>query len=140
MPGQGVRGGLPSTEGPATAFPAGVTLASTWDRGLGRARVARAIGEEARNKGTGSQVVLGPAVNIHRSPLGGRNAEYLSEDPYLNARLAVGYVRGMQGAGVAACHQALRLQQPRVTTASTSTSTWPSGRCARFISPRSRPG
>ncbi len=100
--GEGVRGGLPSTEGPATAFPAGVTLASTWDPAL-VGRVARAIGEEARNKGTGSQVVLGPAVNIHRSPLGGRNAEYLSEDPYLNARLAVGYVRGMQGAGVAAC-------------------------------------
>ena len=100
--GEGVRGGMKSTEGPATAFPAGVTLASTWDPAL-VARVGRAIGEEARNKGTGSQVLLGPAVNIHRSPLGGRDAEYLSEDPYLNARLAVGYIQGMQSTGVAAC-------------------------------------
>ena len=100
--GEGVRGGLPSTEGPATAFPAGVTLASTWNLAL-VARVAHAIGEEARNKGIGAQVVLGPAVNIHRSPLGGRNAEYFSEDPYLNARLAVSYIQGIQSAGVSAC-------------------------------------
>jgi beta-glucosidase len=48
-------------------------------------------------------MLLGPAVNIHRSPLGGRNGEYMSEDPYLASRLAVGYIQGMQGAGVAAC-------------------------------------
>ena len=100
--GQGVRGGIKSTEGPATAFPAGVTMASTWDPDLIR-RVGQAIGEETRNKGTGSQVLLGPAVNIHRSPLGGRDAEYFSEDPYLAARLAVGYIRGVQSTGVAAC-------------------------------------
>ena len=100
--GQGVRGGIKSTEGPATAFPAGVTMASTWDPDLIR-RVGQAIGEETRNKGTGSQVLLGPAVNIHRSPLGGRDGEYFSEDPYLAARLAVGYIRGMQSTGVSAC-------------------------------------
>ncbi len=100
--GQGARGGLPPTEGPATAFPAGVCMASTWDPEL-IGRVARAIGEETRNKGPGSQVLLGPAVNIHRSPLGGRNGEYMSEDPFLAARMAVGYIRGMQGTGVGAC-------------------------------------
>ncbi len=100
--GQGARGGLPPTEGPATAFPAGVCMASTWDPEL-IGRVARAIGEEARNKGPGSQVLLGPAVNIHRSPLGGRDGEYMSEDPFLAARMAVGYIRGMQSTGVGAC-------------------------------------
>jgi beta-glucosidase len=78
--GQGVRGGLKSMEGPATAFPSGVAMGSTWDPDLIR-RVAQAIGVEARNKGSGAQVLLGPAVNIHRSPLGGRNGEYFSEDP-----------------------------------------------------------
>ena len=100
--GQGARGGLPATEGPATAFPAGVCMAATWDPGL-IGRVAKAIGEETRNKGPGSQVLLGPAVNIHRSPLGGRNGEYFSEDPFLAARMAVGYIRGMQSTGVGAC-------------------------------------
>jgi beta-glucosidase len=100
--GQGVRGGQSSTQGPATAFPAGVTMASTWDTNL-IGRVGRAIGIEARNKGTGAQVLLGPAVNIHRSPLGGRNGEYMSEDPYLAARLAVSYIEGMQATGVSSC-------------------------------------
>jgi len=100
--GQGVRGGQDSTLGPATAFPAGVLMAATWDTNL-VGQIGQAIGEEARNKGTGVQVELGPAVNIHRSPLGGRNAEYFSEDPYLAARLAVGYIQGMQRTGVAAC-------------------------------------
>src|SRR5882724_448937 len=100
--GQGVRGGSGGTQGPATAFPAGVTMASTWDTNL-IARVGEAIGEETRNKGTGAQVLLGPAVNIHRSPLGGRNGEYMSEDPYLAARLGVSYIEGMQATGVSAC-------------------------------------
>ena len=100
--GQGVRGGERTTEGPATAFPAGVTMASTWDTNL-LSRIGKAIGTEARNKGTGVLMLLGPAVNIHRSPLGGRNGEYMSEDPYLAARLAVGYIRGLQETGVAAC-------------------------------------
>jgi beta-glucosidase len=100
--GQGVRGGAGATQGPATAFPAGVTMASTWDTNL-LYRLGRAIGEEARNKGAGAQVLLGPAVNIHRSPLGGRNGEYMSEDPYLAARLGVNYIEGMQATGVSAC-------------------------------------
>ena len=100
--GQGVRGGDKPTLGPATAFPAGVAMASTWNPEL-IGQLARAIGEEARNKGGGIQVMLGPAVNIHRTPLGGRNGEYFSEDPFLSSRLAVGYIRGMQSTGVAAC-------------------------------------
>jgi beta-glucosidase len=100
--GQGVRGGMDSTLGPATAFPAGVLMASTWDTNLLR-RIGQAIGEETRNKGTGAEVILGPAVNIHRSPLGGRNGEYLSEDPFLAARLDVAYIQGVQSRGVAAC-------------------------------------
>ncbi|MGI4790759.1 MAG: glycoside hydrolase family 3 N-terminal domain-containing protein, partial [Janthinobacterium lividum] len=96
--GQGVRGGLPGTEGPATLFPSGVTMASTWDPEL-VGRIGKAIGEEALNKGTGAHVMLGPAVNIQRSPLGGRNGEYFSEDPYLAGQLGVGYILGMQSTG-----------------------------------------
>ena len=100
--GQGVRGGSETTLGPATAFPSGVAMASTWNPSL-IAEVGAAIGTEAQNKGTGVQVMLGPAVNIQRSPLGGRNGEYFSEDPFLAGRLAVGYIRGMQGTGTVAC-------------------------------------
>jgi beta-glucosidase len=100
--GQGVRGGMESTLGPATAFPSGVAMASTWNPGL-IGQVGAAIGVEAQNKGTGVQVMLGPAVNIQRSPLGGRNGEYFSEDPFLAGRLAVSYIRGMQGTGTVAC-------------------------------------
>jgi beta-glucosidase len=100
--GQGVRGGPEGTLGPATAFPAGVLMASTWDTNL-LWQIGQAIGEEARNKGQGVQVLLGPAVNIHRTPLGGRNGEYMTEDPYLAARLAVAYIQGMQNTGISAC-------------------------------------
>lgn len=100
--GQGVRGGADSTQGPATQFPSGVVMASSWDPML-VSRIGKAIGEEALNKGTGAQVLLGPAVNIQRSPLGGRNSEYFSEDPHLAGALAVGYIQGMQSTGCAAC-------------------------------------
>ena len=100
--GQGVRGGVDGTLGPATAFPCGALMASTWDTNL-ISRIGHAIGVEVLNKGTGASVLLGPAVNIHRSPLGGRNGEYFSEDPYLAARLAVSYIRGVQSSGAAAC-------------------------------------
>jgi len=98
----GAQGVFSTKELPSTAFPAGVTMASSWDRDLVRA-IGQAIGEEAKNKGSGMQVLLGPAVNIHRSPLNGRESEYLSEDPYLAARLVVQYIEGMQSTGVAAC-------------------------------------
>lgn len=82
---------------PATCFPSGVTLASTWDRDL-LEEIGRALGEEARAEGVG--VLLGPAVNIKRHPLGGRNFEYFSEDPYLAGELAKHHVRGVQSQGV----------------------------------------
>jgi len=100
--GEGVRGGAGSTQGPATQFPAGAIMASSWNPVL-VGQIGKAIGEEALNKGTGVQVLLGPAVNIQRSPLGGRNSEYFSEDPFLAGRLAVGYIQGMQSTGCAAC-------------------------------------
>lgn len=100
--GQGVRGGPPGTLGPATAFPSEVVMASTWDTSL-VSQVGEAIGDEARNKGQGVQIELGPAINIHRTPQGGRNGEYFTEDPFLDAQMAVAWIKGLQGAGVAAC-------------------------------------
>ncbi len=100
--GQGVRGGSKSTLGPATAFPSGVAMASTWNPDL-IGKVGAQIGIESQNKGSGLQLMLGPAVNIQRSPLGGRNGEYFSEDPFLSGKLGVGYIRGMQSTGTVAC-------------------------------------
>lgn len=82
---------------PATCFPTAVTLASTWDPELMR-RVGEALGREAAAQGVA--VVLGPGVNIKRTPLCGRNFEYFSEDPYLTGRLAAAYVDGVQQQGV----------------------------------------
>ncbi len=106
--GQGARGGMKEMNGPATAFPSGVTMAATWDPAL-IGRVGEAIGVEAQNKGIGARMLLGPAVNIHRSPLGGRNGEYMSEDPYLASRLAVGYMSGHAEHGRCRLHQTLCL-------------------------------
>ena len=93
----GARG--PSFTGvPSACFPCGTALGATWDPDLVE-RVGHAIGEEARTKG--AHVLLAPTVNLHRHPLAGRNFECYSEDPYLTARLAVGFVRGVQSTGVA---------------------------------------
>jgi beta-glucosidase len=81
----------------ATAFPAGIAMASTWDVGLVRSE-GRVIGEEV--KALGRDMILGPTVNIARTPLWGRNFEGYGEDPYLAARLGVAYVQGVQGEGV----------------------------------------
>jgi len=83
----------------AACFPAEISLASTWDTGL-LERVGQALAQEAKMKG--AQVLLAPTVNIQRSPLGGRNFECFSEDPYLSARLAVAYITGLQREGVGA--------------------------------------
>lgn len=85
---------------PATCFPTSATMANSWDPELGEA-LGRALGEEAQAQGV--QVVLGPGLNIKRSPLCGRNFEYFSEDPYLAGKMAAGYIRGIQSQGVAAC-------------------------------------
>jgi beta-glucosidase len=85
---------------PSVCFPCGAALGATWDVEL-VTRVGAALAEETRAKG--AQVLLGPTVNLQRSPLGGRHFECFSEDPLLSARLASGYVHGLQGGGVAAC-------------------------------------
>ncbi|MFZ0531111.1 MAG: glycoside hydrolase family 3 N-terminal domain-containing protein, partial [Propionicimonas sp.] len=88
--------GLNASE-PATCFPPAVGLASSWNRGL-LTEVGVALGEECRVQGVG--VLLGPGVNIKRSPLCGRNFEYFAEDPHLTGELAVALVQGIQSQGV----------------------------------------
>jgi len=78
----------------ATSFPAGIAMAATWDPALVQ-REAQAIAQEV--KALGRDMILGPTVNINRQPLWGRNFEGYGEDPYLAGRLAVAYVRGVQG-------------------------------------------
>jgi beta-glucosidase len=96
----GARGAGGLTSGvKATCFPAGILLASTWNTDL-LERIGQALAQEAKTKG--AQVLLGPTVNIQRSPLGGRNFECFSEDPYLSARMAVAYINGLQREGVGA--------------------------------------
>ena len=82
---------------PTTAFPTGVAIAATWDPALVE-RMGAAMGEEALAKHV--QVILGPDVNIVRTPLAGRNFETYSEDPYLAGRIGVGFVDGVQSKGV----------------------------------------
>ncbi len=86
-----------SNSDPATVFPVGVALASTWNAGL-VGEVAAAIGREAVAHGV--DVLLAPSVNIQRTPLGGRNFEYYSEDPFLTSQLGIAYVDGVQSEGV----------------------------------------
>lgn len=85
------------TSYPATCFPPAVTLASTWNKELVY-KTGKAIACEAKDQDVA--VVLGPGVNIKRSPLCGRNFEYFSEDPYLTAELGVSYVNGVQSENV----------------------------------------
>ncbi|MFC5848603.1 glycoside hydrolase family 3 C-terminal domain-containing protein [Deinococcus petrolearius] len=84
---------------PATCFPTASALAASWDTELLR-EVGAALGREARGQGVG--VLLGPGVNLKRSPLCGRNFEYFSEDPLLAGTLAAAYIQGLQGEGVGA--------------------------------------
>lgn len=84
---------------PATCFPTASALASSWDVDLAR-EVGSAIGIEAQVQGV--QIVLGPGVNLKRSPLAGRNFEYMSEDPVLSGEMAVAFIEGVQGQGVGA--------------------------------------
>ena len=97
---------------PATCFPTAATVANSWDPELSE-EIGRALGEEAAVQGV--HVVLGPGLNIKRSPLCGRNFEYVSEDPYLAGKMAAGYVRGIQSQGVYACpkHFAVNSQELR---------------------------
>jgi beta-glucosidase len=99
----------------ATFFPTGSALAATWNPELAFA-YGQALGQEAWARG--KDIILGPAINITRTPVNGRTFEYMSEDPYLNSRLAVGYIDGVQSTGVAACvkHFAVNNQETNRAT------------------------
>ena len=94
------------TNDSCVAFPALTCLAATWNPQLSRI-YGESLGEEALYRG--KDMILGPGVNIYRTPLNGRNFEYMGEDPYLASRMVVPYIQGMQSKGVAACvkHYAL---------------------------------
>lgn len=99
-----------ATNDSCVAFPALTCLAATWNPDMA-GLYGRSIGEEARYRG--KNVLLGPGVNINRTPLNGRNFEYMGEDPYLTSRMVVPYIVGVQRNGVAACvkHYALNNQE-----------------------------
>jgi beta-glucosidase len=94
----------------STTMPAGICLAATWDPDIAYDE-GETIGEEARARG--KDIMLGPAVNIYRTPLCGRNFEYFGEDPFLSGQMAVGYIHGEQSQDVASCvkHFALNNQE-----------------------------
>jgi beta-glucosidase len=102
---EGVR-----TWGPTTAYAGGAALAASWDPALAR-KIGEGLGRDARARGV--HFLLGPGVNIARSPLAGRNFEYFSEDPFLNSAMVVHYVEGVQSQGVIATvkHYALNNQE-----------------------------
>ena len=107
--GEGFRS-LGWTLDSATYFPTGSALAATWSKEMAY-KNGWAMGKEGRLRG--KDIILGPAINIQRLPVGGRTYEYLSEDPVLSARLAVEYTKGSQDAGTAVClkHYALNNQE-----------------------------
>ncbi|SHN43122.1 glycoside hydrolase family 3 protein [Cryptosporangium aurantiacum] len=96
----GVRGGTDTELDPAAVLPTGSAMAASWDEDLLH-RIGGVLAGEAVRKGV--DVVLGPTINLHRSPRGGRHFECFSEDPLLSGRLATAYVRGVQENGVGAC-------------------------------------
>ena len=98
------------TNDSCVAFPALTCLAATWDPEMALL-YGKSIGEEARYRE--KDVLLGPGINIYRTPLNGRNFEYMGEDPYLTSKIVVPYVQGVQQNGVAACvkHYALNNQE-----------------------------
>ena len=95
----GVRGEVWDERHPSLNLPSGTALASSWDAGIAR-RYGSVMAIEARSKGV--DVVLGPTINLHRSPLGGRHFEAFSEDPVLTADLAAAFISGVQDNGVGA--------------------------------------
>ena len=98
------------TNDSCTAFPALTCLAATWNPEMS-AIYGKAVGEEARYRN--KAVLLGPGVNIYRTPMNGRNFEYMGEDPYLASRMVIPYIQEIQKNGVAACvkHFALNNQE-----------------------------
>ena len=110
----GVRGRRFDSANPSSSLPCPVALAATWDPDLVE-RLTTALGREARSKGV--DVILGPTVNIVRTPLSGRGFECFSEDPLLTSRIAVAYVRGVQDNGVGATPKSARRSPARATPA-----------------------
>jgi beta-glucosidase len=98
------------TWGPTTAYSGGAALAATWDVDFAR-KLGQGLGKDARARSV--NFLLGPGVNIARSPVAGRNFEYLSEDPFLNASMVVPYIKGVQSQGVIATvkHYAVNNQE-----------------------------
>lgn len=96
----GVRGELWDERSPSLSLPSATAFASTWDTSVMQ-QVGEVMAFEARRKNV--DVVLGPTINLHRSPLGGRHFEAYSEDPVLSGKLAGAFVQGIQGQGVGAC-------------------------------------
>ena len=107
------------TNDSCTAFPALINLAATWDRELSRL-YGNCIGAEARYRK--KDILLGPGINMGRTPLNGRTFEYMGEDPFLAGELVVPYVQGVQSNGVAACvkHFAVNNQEVRRTATSSN--------------------
>jgi beta-glucosidase len=118
---------------PATCFPNGSSLACSWDPALIRL-MGNALAEECLEMGV--SVLLGPGINIRRTPLAGRSYEYYSEDPLLTGELAAAIILGIQEKGVGAC-----LKHFAATTPNSSELKWirwwRNARCARSISPHS---
>lgn len=100
---------------PATCFPSAAAICCSWDEDLIR-RIGQALGEECRQEGV--SVLLGPGVNMKRSPLCGRNFEYFSEDPYLSSNMAKSHIQGVQsqGVGTSLKHFAVNNQETRRMT------------------------
>ncbi|HCC07775.1 MAG TPA: glycosyl hydrolase, partial [Clostridiales bacterium] len=96
----------------ATCFPSGATICNSWDEDL-IYKMGEALGEECLKNNV--HILLGPGINIKRSPLCGRNFEYFSEDPYLTSKMGIAYVDGLQSTGVGAClkHFAANNQEER---------------------------
>lgn len=105
------------TNDSCVAFPALTCLAATWNPEMSLL-YGQSIGEEARYRN--KTVLLGPGVNIYRTPLNGRNFEYMGEDPYLSAHMVVPYIQGVQQNGVAACVKHFALNNHEVNRHTTN--------------------
>lgn len=105
------------TNDSAVAFPALTCLAASWNKDLSHL-YGVSLGEEARFRG--KDILLGPGVNIYRTPLNGRNFEYMGEDPYLASQMVVPYIKGLQSCGVAACVKHFALNNHEVNRHTTN--------------------
>ena len=96
----GTRGAWGSMASPSVATPVGIALGATWNRALVE-KVGNVLADELEAKG--AQILLAPTINIHRTPIAGRNFECYSEDPFLSGMIASAYIKGIQGRGKGAC-------------------------------------